>query len=355
MTYKSIFLAILTISLPLQNSSAFDFSFGLKNKERNYLYSVGSSTVSPFMSAVSEEFARDQNLKKIATETPVVESSGTRIGFKTFCSGVGKKYPDFANASRAIEKDELEFCHKNGAKEIVEIRIGYDGIVVANFKGSKKISLTKEQIFLALAEKIYDNQTHQLVKNPYKTWDQIDAKFAKTPIIFYGPPLTSGTRDLFVDMVMEESCIAKAEFVKAIPDHDLRKAQCHEIRHDGAFIESGENDNLIVSALKNNPQAIGIFGFNFLIANEKIIQPVKINNIDPSFETIASKHYALSRPLFVYFKKEHLNLMPQMRDFIRELISEETIGRKGYLIHSGLVAMDKSELEQVRNNTLSQL
>jgi phosphate transport system substrate-binding protein len=353
--YNFFLIAFLVFFAALQSSFAFDWGFNSKQEKRTYLYIVGSSTISPFMATISSEFSREQNLKNHSTEMPVVESTGTREGFKFFCEGVGEKYPDFVNASRPIEASELEECNKNGVKEIVAIKLGYDGIVIGNLIGSQKIKLTKEQIFLALAEKVYDNKTKKLVKNPYQTWNQIDAKLPATEIIFYGPPLTSGTRDVFVDLVMEEVCFGKKEFVDAYKDYQSRKKQCATMRADGRFIESGENDNLIISALKNNPKAFGVFGFNFLVANQTTIQPAKIDNISPSFNSIASKQYKLSRPLFVYFKKEHLNLMPEMREFVVEIVSTEVIGKKGYLLHSGLVALTDSELKQVRKNILSQL
>lgn len=350
---KFYFFIILAIFLPLKNSLAFDWSFGLQAQKRSYLYAVGSSTVSPFMATISSEFSREQNLKNLPTEMPLVESTGTGEGFRNFCAGVGFKYPDFVNASRAMPKSEIEHCAANGAKEVVEIKIGYDGIVIANLIGSKKLKLTKEQIFLALAEKVYDKESQKLIENPYQTWNQIDKSLPETEIIIYGPPATSGTRDVFVDMVMEDNCCNKKEFIAAYKDENLRKKQCGKIRQDGNFIESGENDNLIITNLKNNPKAFGIFGFNFLVANQRTIQAASINAIEPTFQTIAAKKYELSRPLFVYFKKEHLNLMPEMREFIKQIISTETIGGKGYLLHSGLVALTDSELKQARKNILS--
>lgn len=348
---KLIFSVSFLTAISAQSSAAFDFGF----HKRDYIYVVGSSTVSPLMAAVSEEFARTQSLKKSPIKVPLVESIGTANGFKIFCQGVGFKYPDFADASRPIHEDEIEECHKNGVNEIAEIKIGYDGIVIANFVGRKRIKLTEEQVFLALAEKTYDSKSGKLINNPYVRWNQIDPKLPNVEIAIYGPPATSGTRDVLVEMVMEGVCFHKKEFVHAMPSDALRKKQCKSIRKDGKFIESGENDNLIVENVKNHPNSLGIFGFNFLVVNRNKIQPVLIDNVEPTFETIASKKYKLSRPLFVYFKKEHLAKMPQMRDFIKEIISPETIGRKGYLIHSGLVALTDSELEEVRTNILSQL
>ena len=358
--FQFFFVVFVVATAPFCSSFAFDL--GIFDSKRPYLYIVGSSTVSPFMSTISEEFARSQSLKKMNKSdevkmcvTPVVESTGSTSGFQMFCGGVGYQYPDFVSASRLMKENELENCRHNGVKKIVEIKIGYDGIVFGNLIRSKEIKLTKEQIFLALAEKIYDKTANQLVNNPYKTWDQIDSSLPKTKIVVYGPPLTSGTRDVFADIVMEEICFMKKEYVVVDPDRDDRRRQCHKIRSDGHFIESGENDNLIIQNLKNNPDAFGIFGFNFLVANQKTIQAVSIDNIAPTFDTIASKKYELSRPLFIYFKKEHLKLMPRMDEFIQEIVSEETLGKKGYLLHSGLIALSDAELKHVRKNILSQL
>jgi len=355
MKYSKFLFATLTLLCSSQASFAFDFGFDSKPKERSYIYVVGSSTISPLMAAVSEEFSRVQNMNKTPIQTPTVESSGTRNGFRFFCLGVGKDYPDFINASRPIEQSELELCNKNGVKEIVEIKIGYDGIVFGNFAETKKIQLTKEQIFLALAEKIVDHKSKKLIPNPYKTWNQIDAKLPKTKITVYGPPLTSGTRDVFVDMVMEESCLHKKEFIDILHDEHARKIQCHKLRNDGHFIDSGENDNLIVQSLKNDPDAFGILGYNFLAANRRTIKAIQIDSIYPTAENIAAKKYPLSRPLFVYFKRDHLNLIPGTREFIKEIINPETIGKKGYLINGGLVAMSDSELKEVRKNILSKI
>jgi len=348
---KQIFaIAALSLVLQISTSCAPDL---FKSKKRSHIYVVGSSTISPLMSAVSEEFSRTQNLKNIPTITPVVESTGTHDGFKLFCGGVGYSYPDFVNASSPIRPNEIANCKKNGVKEIVEIKIGYDGIVLANAIGGKKIKLTKEQIFLALAEKIIDKKSGILINNPYTTWNQIDATLPKSQIMVFGPPKTSGTRDVFVELVMETACMYKQQFVDAFPDHDSRKAQCGKIRSDGAFIESGENDNLIVKHLKENPNSLGILGFNFLVANRHTISAVAIDKVYPTAANIESKQYQLSRPLFVYFKKEQLNLIPQMREFVEEIVSPETIGHKGYLRNSGLIALSDSELRQVRENILS--
>jgi phosphate transport system substrate-binding protein len=349
---RAIFTAIFSFS-SLHSSFAFDFGFSAK--KRDYIHLVGSSTLSPLMASVSEEFSRNQALKNSPIQTPIVESTGSVAGFKLFCAGTGFKYPDFVNASRAIDKKEIENCYKNGVSHVVEIKIGYDGIVIANAKGSRKLNLTKKQIFLALAEKVYDSKTHKIISNPYKKWNEIDPRLPNSEIVFYGPPLTSGTRDVLSDMIMESSCLEQEEFLKFYKTHDELKTQCHKIRNDGVFIASGENDDNIVRALKNNPAALGVFGFNFLVVNPSKIQPIKVDGIAPSYSSIASKKYNLSRPLFVYFKKDNFDLIPEMKDFVQELISPETIGEKGYLSHSGLVPLSNLELLQIRQEILLQI
>lgn len=353
---KNLKSLIFTALVPfLISAPAHSFEFNFFKSKRDHLYLVGSSTVSPFMAAISEEFYRNQSEKDRDFVAPVVESDGSSGGFKMFCSGVGYDYPDFANASRLIKEGEIAECHRNGVKEIVQVKIGYDGIVLANSLKSAKMKLTREQIFLALAEKIYDAKSGKIIKNPYRTWNEIDPTLPKKKIVVFGPPLTSGTRDVFADIVLEEVCFMKKEYIAAFPDRDFRRKQCRKIRNDGIFIESGENDNLIVQNIKENRDAIGIFGFNFLAVNTKTIQPVAIDKIMPNAQTIADKKYELSRPLFVYFKKEHLALMPQMTDFIKEMVSTETIGEKGYLVHLGLIPLTDSELQEVRNSVQTQL
>lgn len=355
MIKKLLILSAFTLSFQA-NCHAFDFGFS--KQKRDHIYIVGSSTISPLMAAVSEEFSRQKALAGKPIKTPLVESSGTVAGFKLFCAGVAMQYPDFANASRMISEDEKNTCYKNGVNKILEIKIGYDGIVIATSKTNKKaqsFNLSKEQIFKALAEKIYDQKSASLIKNPYKYWSEIDKKLPHQEIIFFGPPSSSGTRDVFVDMIMEEYCMHQKEVANLFANHDQLKQQCHKIRDDGVFISSGENDDNIMRALTHNPQAFGIFGFNYLVANSNKIQPIKIANVTPNQATISSKEYSLSRPLFVYFKGENLNLFPEMRDFINELISHETIGKNGYLFHSGLVPLSDGELAQLHKIVLSQI
>jgi phosphate transport system substrate-binding protein len=348
---------ILLISAILALSSeagafASDWSFFNKRKEISV---VGSSTVSTFISAISEEFSRSQNEKGIKTVTPLVESTGSSNGFEMFCAGVGLDYPDVVDASRPIKESEEERCERNGVDQIIEIKIGYDGIVFGSLAKNKKINLTKEHIFLALAEKVYDRKSGKLVPNFYETWNQIDPNLPKKKILVFGPPLTSGTREVFADMMLEEVCFHKKEFVENYPDYSSRKKQCHSLRKDGKFIESGENDNVIVERLKNDPDSFGIFGYNFLVDNQKTVRAASIDGFEPNLKTISSREYPLSRPLFVYVKRDHLDLIPGIRDFVKEIISVETIGKNGYLINNGLVPLSSDEFEKVRSDVLSKL
>ncbi|MBU6338545.1 MAG: substrate-binding domain-containing protein [Rickettsiales bacterium] len=323
------------------------YAFEVAASSRNYISIVGSSTVYPFASVIAEEFGRNAKIKNPKAKTPIVESTGTGGGFKLFCSGVGYNYPDFSNASRPIEKSEIKKCAENGVNDVVEIKIGYDGIVLANSVSGIKYNLTKQQVFLALAEEIPDVKTGKLMKNNYQKWSDIDKNLPEINIAVYGPPSTSGTRDAFVELVMEEPCMEFEQYKVAYQDKKIRQKKCHTIRSDGKFIEAGENDNLIVQKLKNDKDALGIFGFSFLEENHAVIQAALINNVVPSFENIVSGAYPVSRPLFIYFKKEHLNLIPQMREFVNEIISKDTIGKDGYLLQKGLIPLTEEEFKNV--------
>ncbi len=331
--------------------SNFAFSFeAFKAQKRNHIQIVGSSTVYPFTAVIAETFGRDTKFK-----TPIVESTGTGGGFKLFCLGVGYGFPDFANASRKIELSELKKCAESGVKNVLEIKIGYDGIVLANAVSDIKYSLTKEEIFLALAEKVPAKNKKELIANPYQKWSDINPKLPKIEIAVYGPPTTSGTRDAFVELVMEDACKNLPEFIAAFPDSKVRKKKCHMIRSDGKFIEAGENDNLIVQKLKHDESALGIFGFSFLEENHSSIQSATINGVVPSFNTIVSGAYPVSRPLFIYAKKEHFALVLGMKEFVLEIISKNTLGNDGYLLQKGLIPLTDLELKKVRDEITNNL
>jgi phosphate transport system substrate-binding protein len=301
---------------------------------RDQIRIVGSSTVFPFSTAVAEQFGKTGKFK-----TPVVESTGTGGGFKLFCAGAGEDSPDISNASRAIKSSEVETCKKNGVTEITEIKIGYDGIVIANSKSGPQFSLTVEQVWKALAKQVPVDG--KLADNPYKSWSDVDPSLPNEKIEVYGPPPTSGTRDAFVELVMDEGC--KAAVKPLGLDADATKKACQAIREDGAFIEAGENDNLIVQKLESNPRALGIFGFSFLDQNADKIQGSKMDGIEPSFEAIADHSYEVSRPLFIYVKNAHVGVIPGIKEFVAEFMSDKASGEEGYLTDKGLIPLPASE------------
>jgi len=298
---------------------------------RDQITVVGSSTVYPFTAAVAEQFGRAGKFK-----TPKVESTGTGGGIKLFCNGIGPQHPDVANASRAMKKSEFETCAKNGVTDILEIKIGFDGLTIAENKTGPMSALTKKQVYLALAKTIPVNG--QMVPNPNKTWKDVDASLPAIKIEVLGPPPTSGTRDSFLELFMEEGCELE------------NKKACHAIREDGAYVEAGENDNLIAQKLAANKNALGIFGYSFLEENTDKLKGLKIDGIAPSFETISSAKYTAARPLFVYIKKQHIGVIPGLKEFANEYVSDKAIGEEGYLSDRGLVSLDKSDLAKTRND-----
>ncbi|HSA45855.1 MAG TPA: PstS family phosphate ABC transporter substrate-binding protein [Candidatus Competibacteraceae bacterium] len=311
---------------------------------RDYISIVGSSTVYPFTTTVAEQFGK----ANASFKTPKVESTGTGGGFKLFCGGVGVQHPDVSNASRAIKKSEIESCAKNGVKDIVEINIGFDGIVVASSKKTEPMPLTIKDLWLALAKEVPEPGTGKLVANPFKTWQEVNPELPAKKIEVLGPPPTSGTRDAFVELVMDHGCKEFAT-IKELEKTDEKKAKavCQTIREDGVFIEAGENDNLIVQKLVANPNALGIFGFSFLEENLDKIQGETINGVTPNFENIADGKYPVSRPLFIYVKKAHVGVIPGIKEFIAEFTSEKAVGDDGYLSKKGLIPLPDAKRKQV--------
>ncbi len=305
---------------------------------RDQIRIVGSSTVYPFTTAVAEQFGKAGGGK-----TPVVESTGTGGGMKLFCAGVGETHPDFTNASRAIKKGEFEDCQKNGVKDIVEIKVGIDGLTIAASKAGAAIKLTRKQIFEALAEQIPDKDG-KLIANPNKNWSDIDASLPAVKIEVLGPPPTSGTRDSFHELFLEKGA---EEFASL---KDLKKADAKafdkvwkSIRKDGAYVEAGENDNVIVQKLEANKNAFGIFGYSFLEENLSKLKGVAIEGVVPDYDVISSGKYKGARPLFVYVKKQHVGVIPGMDKFIAEFVSDKAMSKDGYLARKGLVALPKEE------------
>ena len=311
---------------------------------RDSISIVGSSTVYPFATVVAEQFGKTTRFK-----TPKIESTGSGGGFKLFCAGVGVEHPDITNASRAMKKSEFETCQSNGVKEIVEVKIGYDGIVVANAKTATPLELTRKDIFLALAKNVPDpSGAEKLVPNPYKTWKDVNASLPATKIEVLGPPPTSGTRDAFVELVMEEAA-KEFPFIKAMDKNDF-KAAAHTIREDGAYVEAGENDNLIVQKLNANPDALGVFGFSFLDQNTDMIQGSTIDGVQPTFDAIADGSYPVSRPLFFYVKKAHVGVIPGIQEYLNEFTSEKAWGPDGYLAEKGMIPMPDDERQQYQSD-----
>lgn len=311
---------------------------------REQIRIVGSSTVYPFSTLVAETFGRTTQYP-----TPVVESTGSGGGLKLFCAGIGPSHPDFTNASRAIKGSEKELCASNGVNQITEVQIGYDGIVMGHDKGGPALSLTRAQIFQALAARVAVDG--EIVENPYTTWAEIDSSLPAYEIKVLGPPPTSGTRDAFVELAMEEGC-EHFPAIEALPKAEKGQV-CGQIREDGAFIEAGENDTLIVNKLVADTEAFGIFGFSFLDQNRDRIKGASVEGSEPTFGNIASGAYPLSRPLFFYVKVAHVGVIPGMREYLAEFTSERAWGENGYLKQKGLIPLDKPLRTRIRSNALN--
>ena len=332
---KSVVIAAAFAAASVTNVNA--------DSARDYISIVGSSTVYPFATVVAEQFGKTTKFK-----TPKIESTGSGGGLKLFCAGVGVQHPDITNASRRIKKSEFETCQKHGVKDIVEVKIGYDGIAVANSKKGPQLKLTLKDLYMALAKEVPDPKGgEKFVANPYKTWKDVNASLPSEDIEVLGPPPTSGTRDAFTELAMEQGC-ESFPWIKALKKSDKNqfKKACFTMREDGAYIEAGENDNLIVQKLEANPAAVGIFGFSFLDQNLDKIQGSAIEGNKPEFETIASGKYPLSRPLFFYVKKAHVNVIPGIKEYIAEFTAGKTWGDEGYLSERGLIPMPNAEREK---------
>jgi phosphate transport system substrate-binding protein len=315
---------------------------------RDYISVVGSSTVYPFATVVAEQFGR-RNPK---FNTPKIESTGSGGGLKAFCNGVGVAHPDIANSSRRITATEVQTCAANGVTAIVEVKIGYDGIVLANSKVAPQYEVTLRELYLALAKNVPDPAgTQKLVANPYKTWSQVKSTLPNVAIEVLGPPPTSGTRDAFNELVMEGGC-KSFDWVAALP-RDQYLAACHTLRSDGPYVEMGENDNLIVQKLETNPRALGVFGYSFLEQNADKVHGTKIGGVEPDFDTIADGRYPVSRPLYFYVKTAHVDVIPGIREYLREFTSDSAWGDFGYLADKGLIPLPAEERAKVQAQTQS--
>ncbi|GGD63072.1 substrate-binding domain-containing protein [Croceicoccus mobilis] len=294
---------------------------------RDQIKAVGSSTVYPFAKAAAEEFSRTYP----SYGSPIIESTGTGGGFKLFCGGVGVQYPDIANASRRIKPGELETCNANGVTEVVELQVGKDGIAIAESKEGQNFQLTPKQVYEALAAEPYGKP--QTAKN----WSDIDPSFPNEPILVYGPPPTSGTRDALAELILTAGCESDPA-TAAIKDEDKDRFEqiCTEVRSDGAYVEQGENDNLIVQKLATNPKAIGVFGYSFLEENSDKLRGLSLGGFEPTYENIASGDYPGARPLYIYIKKQHLDAVPGLKEYISTWV--ENWGKDGLFTSKGMIA-----------------
>lgn len=300
---------------------------------RDQIRIVGSSTVYPFASYVTEEFGAVTNYP-----TPVIESTGSGGGLRLFCNGVGDNTPDITNASRRIKVSELERCIENGVTDVTEVKIGSDGIVLAQSSTNEAIELTLEQLFMAVAAKVPVDG--ELVDNPYTNWSEIDASLPDREISIYGPPSTSGTRDAFEELAME----VPSEEMEAFGGEGYT-----EVRSDGAYIDAGENDNLIVQRLSEDTGAFGIFGYSFLEENPDALIGTVIDGVAPEPEAISAGDYPIARSLWFYVKNQHVDAVPPLYDYVDMFVSETMIGKGGYLSDLGLIPLTEAEREATRN------
>ncbi|NJO13496.1 MAG: phosphate ABC transporter substrate-binding protein [Gammaproteobacteria bacterium] len=297
---------------------------------------------------VAERFGKANRKFK----TPKVESTGTGGGIKLFCDGVGVQYPDAVNASRRIKQSEIDACRAHGVSEVIEVKIGFDGIVLAHSRQAPAMNVTLAQLWLALAKEIPDpKRSGKLIPNPHRTWKDVDARLPATRIEVLGPPPTSGTRDAFAELAMEGGCGSVA-WIAALKNSDESRFRtiCHTVREDGVYVEAGENDNLIVQKLVANPRAFGVFGFSFLDQNADKLTAARVNGVAPEYEAIADGSYPVSRALYVYVKKSHVGVIPGLQELLTEYTSDRASGEEGYLSDKGLIALPRAQRTRVQSD-----
>ena len=334
MKLKLALAAAVAVAALVAGSSAY--------AARDQIRIVGSSTVYPFTTAVAEEFG------KASGKTPVVESTGTGGGMKIFCEGLGEDKPDATNASRRIKKSEFEACAKAGVTEIVELKVGFDGLTLAHSKDGKPFALTLQQVFMALGKEVPDKDG-KLVANPYVKWSDIDASLPDIKIEVLGPPPTSGTRDSLHELFLEAGA-KKFEGLAKLAKDDAKAFEkvWKSVREDGAYVEAGENDNVIVQKLEANKDAVGVFGYSFLEENAAKLAGIALDGAEPTYDNIAAGKYKGGRPLFIYFKKQHVGVIPGLKEFADEYVSDKALGADGYLAAKGLVALPADMLKAER-------
>jgi phosphate transport system substrate-binding protein len=304
---------------------------------RDQVWAAGSSTVFPFSTRVAEQFAR-----KTGSKAPKVESLGTGGGIKLFCSGTGERFPDVANASRRMTRSEFDTCQRSGVKDIVEIKIGFDGIVIANDKDGADYSFKLEHLFLGLSKNVLKNG--KFVPNPYKAWDEIQTGLPGERILVYGPPPTSGTRDSWVELGIEAGARRFPTIAELRSNNEkLFKQQVDPLRTDGGWVDAGENDNAIVQTLTKTPGSLGVFGYSFYEENMDKVKVASVSGVKPNAQTISSGQYPLSRTMYIYVKKSNVGVTPGLREFINEFASDAAMGRGGYLQDRGLIPLPASQ------------
>lgn len=320
-------MAVSAMTLAMSLGACQDQA-GSGGDSRNQIRAVGSSTVYPFATAVAEQFVQNNPGMK----SPIIEQTGTGAGMKLFCAGVGAQYPDIEDASRRMKKAEFDQCAANGVREIVEIQVGVDGLAFAESKNGPGFRLTPEQIYKALAATPFDKG-----ENKAQTWADVDPSLPNVPISVFGPPSTSGTRDSLAELILERGCLSDPA-MEALKQRDEKKfgAICHRIREDGKYVDSGENDNLIVQKLAANPNSLGVFGFSYLEENRDKLKDVPLNGVEASYANVADGAYPGARPLFVYVKKAHLRAVPGLQTYVAEYMKGWAPG--GYLAKRGMVA-----------------
>jgi phosphate transport system substrate-binding protein len=292
------------------------------------VHAVGSSTIYPFAKVVAENFSRSYPDMR----SPLIESTGTGNGIQLFCSGLGPNTPDMVNASRRMKLSEFDTCASNKVDEIIELQVGLDGIAFASAKGGIMLNLSPETIYKALAARPYGKP------QTARTWADVDPALPAEPILVYGPPSTSGTRDALKELILEVGCDADPA-MKALKEEDetLHSQTCTEVRDDGAYVDQGEQDNLIVQKIVGNPRAVGIFGFSYLEENLDKVQDLPMNGVPATYDNISNFSYPGARPLYVYVKKAHMRAIPGLENFLKEWV--KSWGKGGALAKVGMVAM----------------
>lgn len=318
-----------------RNEAAYDV-------QNHRILMAGSSTIAPFITTAAEYFGVTTDFP-----TPVVETTGTGGGFRIFCSGISLTTSSVATASRPMTDGEKAYCSQNGVSDILELEFGKDGIVLINALDGPDLAFSERDIFLALAKWV--PTADGFIENPYQTWSQIDADLPGMKIEIYGPPPTSGTRDAFVELVMEAGA-DEFEQLMALKQADkldyLERA--HTLRTDGRWLDSGENDSQIIQALARSNEALGVVGFSYLDQNGDRVKAALIDGVHPDFETISKGEYGITRSLFLYVKKEHLEKLPALKAFLDEVYSDAAMGESGYLVEKGLIPLTEKRRAEAR-------